>query len=47
LVEPLPRLDVAAFLEFTLEHDAVDASAHLRNQVRGGTARQLGNDRHG
>ena len=46
LVEPLSRLDVAAFLEVALQYDAVDTGAYLRHEIRGRPPRQLGRDRH-
>jgi hypothetical protein len=46
LVEPLPRLDVAAFLEVALQHDAVDARTHLRDEKRVGPPGKLDGDRY-
>ncbi|MCY1397917.1 hypothetical protein D9M71_129370 [compost metagenome] len=42
LVQLLASLDLAAFLEQTLLHDAVDLRTHLGHPIGRGTARQLG-----
>ena len=46
LIETLPGLDLAAFLELALQHDAVDAGANLRHKERGSSTGKLGRDRH-
>ena len=47
LVEALAGLDVGAFLVVALEHDAVDARAHLRDQVCVRSPGKLDRHRHG
>ena len=42
LIQLLAGLDVTAFLEQTLENDAVDLRANFGNAERAGTTRQLG-----